>query len=1069
MRTQPCTPNPRLPRLSIRATVAALVLLLCAGLSTAIAENFLVNPSFELGTGSEAPPWSLWEGTGGAVANPLVDSQNPSPRVWFNTGGTRNLAAANNVNLILDTTGTITYHVKVKYYVPSVRAGTHAAAMIRYHAIKPTDTTYLAGDPILLDDALPEGDVAPGSWVTKEFDWVNATDMGYLQYLTFRMYSHDDATGLRVNPAPDVYIDECEFSSSQYRNDVHGVVKDNLGASLAGATVSLNNTFGVLETKTTAADGSYAFTTMLPYGAYTVNASKFSYTPNSVSLALSTAGATAPDITLTKVAGLAQLSGTVTHGGTGVDGVTVTVISTGGGGSASAISATVGGVVGSYRIDVPPDTYAVAASLLPLAAPAQNVTASGNVTLNLVLENVLLVGVYADGLTPGPLNAWINKGTLGGQFEILGATPPVAGSLGQFKSVKFENNPMVLRNAGAPVLTPATITGPAANYTVCAWLYEPDPALPDQQTYLSWAKRGGPDGSNCEFVYGTNPTWGAAGHWGAPDLPWGTPPSGGTWHNVIVTWNGSVESDYIDGVFSASETKTLDIGPDLPIVLSSGYWFDGTTISPDIPFSGHIAQVEVFAAATTAAEAARLASLNPPQLPIATIKGKVVTADSSAPSGFNITMTDAAGTVAAATVTGADGSYSSAVAAPGSYTVKATKFNYVTLPAPQTAAVQPGATVTLNDFVASPGGTITGVLKDATTGLPIYNGVVQTGSARDDVRSAMTTDATGTYSLPATGCGGVEVYADAINYAGRLLLVTGTGGFRKDIALTADATETSGADPRGLNGNMEDLVGDQPAQWQLAPWNAAGSIDFKASTTARAGSQSLFYTTTESPVNYDGIVKVINLQPGYTYNWWFSGKADPEVMRWQPMVEFQNADGSIWDGFVSADPGYYEYAHTPPYDWHTYLRWFDRNGTRNGVSLRWKPYPGVTQCWFKFLFEPADGQLPPAGKGCYLDDLVLDAVPDNLAVETVGSDTTVPPTPVLPPGGFKVVGGVPTFTFDATAGFKYRIVWKNSVTDSSWTPGAWSAVVAASGPLTLTDPTAGGQPHRFYRIEASAP
>jgi hypothetical protein len=84
-------------------------------------------------------------------------------------------------------------------------------------------------------------------------------------------------------------------------------------------------------------------------------------------------------------------------------------------------------------------------------------------------------------------------------------------------------------------------------------------------------------------------------------------------------------------------------------------------------------------------------------------------------------------------------------------------------------------------------------------------------------------------------------------------------------------------------------------------------------------------------------------------------------------------------------------------------------------------------------------------------------------------DGGVPPTPVLPPDGFKVVGGVPTVTFEATMGFKYRLVWKNSVVEPAWTPGAWSAVVAATGPLTLTDPTAGGQPHRFYRIEAASP
>jgi hypothetical protein len=773
---------------------------------------------------------------------------------------------------------------------------------------------------------------------------------------------------------------------------------------------------------------------------------------------------------------LARIHGTVSSGGTGVNGASVSFTSTTGGGSARTVSATVGGVLGSYSIEVPPDTYTVTASLLPLSAPPQEVVASGDVSLNLALENVLLVGVYADGLPPGPLNTWANKGTLGGQFELLGTTPPTAGSQGQFKSVNFSNNPMVLSNASGFVTAPATINGPLATYTVSAWLFEPDPVLPDQQTYISWAKRDGPGGSNCEMGYGTNPSYGATGHWGdAADMGWATPPTGGTWHNVIVTWDGSagVESAYIDGAFSKSEAKTLDIAPDLPIVLGSGYAFDGTVISPQIPFSGYIAQVEVIGVSATADEAARLASLNPRPLPIAILKGNVVTTDGSTKSGFKITLTDNAGAVQAAVVTGADGTYNCAVAAPASYTVKAAKLGYVTMPAPQARTVAVGETATLTDFTATPS-TITGILKDVATAMPIYNGVVQTGDDPANPATAVITDAAGAFSLPGTGCGGVEVYADAINYTGRLLLVTGTGSVRKDIALTADPTETSGADPRGLNGDMEDLVGDQPAQWQFAPWNTAGSIDFMASTVHKAGSQSLLYTTTDSPAAYNGIVKIIKLKPGYTYNWWFSAKADPETLRWQPMVEFDNGlpdsdPGYIWDGFVSADPSYNEYAHTPPYDWYTYRLWFDRNTTRNGASLRWKPYPGVTQCWFKFLFEPADGQLPPAGKGCYIDDLVLDAVPDNLAVETVAPDGGVPPTPVLPPSGFKVVSGVPTFTFEGTTGFKYRIVWKNSLADLAWAPGAWSAVVSATGPLTITDPTATGQPHRFYRIEASAP
>ena len=114
------------------------------------------------------------------------------------------------------------------------------------------------------------------------------------------------------------------------------------------------------------------------------------------------------------------------------------------------------------------------------------------------------------------------------------------------------------------------------------------------------------------------------------------------------------------------------------------------------------------------------------------------------------------------------------------------------------------------------------------------------------------------------------------------------------------------------------------------------------------------------------------------------------------MIEFQDASGGNWDGFVSNDPAYYEYAHTPPYDWHTYFNWFDRGGTWAGVPVRWKPKPQQTEVHYIFLYEHRHCQRDPgqsacrSGKGCYIDDLVLDAVPDSIPVETVGPDGPAP-------------------------------------------------------------------------------
>ena len=38
-----------------------------------------------------------------------------------------------------------------------------------------------------------------------------------------------------------------------------------------------------------------------------------------------------------------------------------------------------------------------------------------------------------------------------------------------------------------------------------------------EETLVSWAKRGGPDGSSNSLNYGSDDRWGAVGHWGGPD------------------------------------------------------------------------------------------------------------------------------------------------------------------------------------------------------------------------------------------------------------------------------------------------------------------------------------------------------------------------------------------------------------------------------------------------------------------------------------------------------------------------------------------------------------------------
>jgi len=90
----------------------------------------------------------------------------------------------------------------------------------------------------------------------------------------------------------------------------------------------------------------------------------------------------------------------------------------------------------------------------------------------------------------------------------------------------------------------------------------------------------------------------------------------------------------------------------------------------------------------------------------------------------------------------------------------------------------------------------------------------------------------------------------------------------------------------------------------------------------------------------------------------------------------------------------------------------------------------------------------------------------------------IPTTPVLTASAITVSGGVPAFTFATVAGFKYRLVYKNILTNISWLPviaptnfplpDGWSAT-STGAPMSLTDTNAVGLSQRFYRLEAANP
>ncbi|RPF85379.1 MAG: hypothetical protein CBB78_012655 [Roseibacillus sp. TMED18] len=226
---------------------------------------------------------------------------------------------------------------------------------------------------------------------------------------------------------------------------------------------------------------------------------------------------------------------------------------------------------------------------------------------NLDLPNGAAVNSVANPGQAGPFT------TLIGQVEAA-SHPANNNPLVQIQGLSFDGDKMTAE-VDAPTL------GLVGNqtYTVRAWVF--NPAFGQEEAIVSWGRRGGPVGTNSGMHQGTNPTFGAIGHWGGgpvndltePDVGWGPNGSGsdilatrGRWAQLSWVYDGLEDRVFIDGEFSNSEEhpNLLNVHTSYndgnPTLVCLGSESDaGSVNSAPIPFSGTIARVEIFDSAWT--------------------------------------------------------------------------------------------------------------------------------------------------------------------------------------------------------------------------------------------------------------------------------------------------------------------------------------------------------------------------------------------------------------------------------------------------------------------------------------
>jgi len=215
----------------------------------------------------------------------------------------------------------------------------------------------------------------------------------------------------------------------------------------------------------------------------------------------------------------------------------------------------------------------------------RSLLAQGAIALALVLlslqglgraEAARIVDLDASELAEGALASWANRGSAGGSFDMVLTGGAVVENVSGRNAVTFDG---LKHRLASSFRAPASITGKNP-FSVAVWAY--DPKIDGEECLVCWAHRGA-DSRAAQLNIGTSKGSGAVTHWGDADMGYdGGVPSAGTWHLIILTYEGGTdgaEKVYLDGKLNAAKKNTLDLWSGDPIYFGSAgdeHYFSGS-------------------------------------------------------------------------------------------------------------------------------------------------------------------------------------------------------------------------------------------------------------------------------------------------------------------------------------------------------------------------------------------------------------------------------------------------------------------------------------------------------------
>ena len=226
--------------------------------------------------------------------------------------------------------------------------------------------------------------------------------------------------------------------------------------------------------------------------------------------------------------------------------------------------------------------------------PTGNVIAKAASQLSKLKPTGLLVDLTTEAMKIGAeVRKWENLGKLGGQFIADSNALPVLEMIDGRKAVVFSS----ATSMTASFKVPESMLG-NSSFSVSTWVY--NPSIEDEEPIVSWTDRGGVDLTNASIGYGANKKFGAAAHWGWPDMAYQTLPTSGKWHHITIVFDGTYEKIYVDGKLDKQELKMLYIANLRNFIL-------GTNADQSAFFSGAMAGLKVYDTPLPEAEVIKMA------------------------------------------------------------------------------------------------------------------------------------------------------------------------------------------------------------------------------------------------------------------------------------------------------------------------------------------------------------------------------------------------------------------------------------------------------------------------------